>query len=125
MQPDTTQDRTFVLTTDTVELPLVVTMRALDDFREQGLASMDECLDRLTMHMSPANTSETPSNTQHTVGQMMLDGMATGNTRKVILCALWLAHYHPQATALISNGEKFHFVYGETDVQALPAYACA
>ena len=111
-------NRTFTLFTDTTELPLVVTQMALDDFLEQGLDAMDACLQRIANHMTPANNPEMRPAAQDTVGQMMLDGMATGNTRKVILCALWLAHYVPQATALISSGEKFHFVYSETDTQA-------
>ena len=86
---------------------------------------MDACIARIADNMTPVNTPEQKPAPQDTIGQMMLDGVATGNTRKVILCALWLAHYSPHATALISNGEKFHFVYGETDIQTPPIQACA
>lgn len=113
-------DRTFILKTDTVELPLMVTDVALSDFREQGLDAMNECITRI----SDRTVSDKLTH-QDIVGQMMLDGVATGNPRKVILCALWLAHALPHAEGLISDGGKFHYVFGESDIQTQPILACA
>lgn len=113
-------DRTFILKTDAVELPLVVTAVALSDFREQGLNAMNECLTRIS-----DRTASDKLTHKDIVGQMMLDGVADGNTRKVILCALWLAHALPQAEGLVSSDRKFHYVFGETDIQTQPILACA
>lgn len=122
MTQHTFAQRTFTLSTETTDLPLVVTEDALEDFRAQGLDAMDECLERMSSRVVPANADPSAL-----VGQMMLDGVATGNTRKLILCALWLAHHVPEATGLTSNGPKFHYVYGETDILApnAPLQACA
>lgn len=123
-------NRTFTLKTDTIELPLLVTDIALSDFRSQGLDAMNECLVRIISGMTPANAALPPlpaekTRAQDIVGQMMLDGVATGNTRKVIICALWLAHDLPHAIGLVSDGNKFHYVYDETAIQQSPIRVCA
>jgi len=118
-------DRTFLLSTETTDLPLVVTAPALDDFRQQGLEAMDGCIHTLCQRLVPAKAPDQNAQPIEIVGQMMLDGLATGNTRKLVLCALWMAHHHPDATGLVCNGEKFHFVYGESTVMTEPQRACA
>ena len=107
------QDRTFTLSTETTELPLIVTQRALDDFCINGLEAMDECLITSSERMVPANDPQKRINPLDMVGRMMLDGAATGNTSKVVLCALWLTHHYPKFTGLMSNGNRFHFITGQ------------
>ncbi len=117
-------DRTFTLSVDSLNLPLVVTQTALDDFLIQGLGAMDECLSRLSAQATPANDlkgAHHAANAQDLVGQMMLDGVVAGNTRKLILCALWLAHYVPDAIGLTSNSGDFRYVYDGVDDSARAA----
>ena len=106
---------TFTINTKTAEQPLIVTEIALEDFRAQGLSAMDECLERIGSQSNPHQIPvgrDLPAR-ETLVGQLMLDGFATGNTRKMILCALWMAHNHPDVTGLVSTGPEFEFIYAD------------
>lgn len=102
-------DQTFMLTMDSVKLPLVVTQMALDDFEIDGLAAMDDLLARISDRHTPANAPELRPMPLDLVGQMMVDGMSSGNTRKVMVCALWLGHHYPSLNGLVSNAHTFGF----------------
>ncbi|MBL4613363.1 MAG: hypothetical protein JKY27_00600 [Magnetovibrio sp.] len=105
----TTPNRNFMLTVASTKMPIRITQMALDDFEAQGLAAMDDYLMRMTERLTPANAPELRPNPLDLVGQMMVDGMANGNTRKIMVCTLWLGHHYPCVTGLISNGQTFGF----------------
>lgn len=102
--------RTFTINTKTAQQPLVVTDDALEDFRAQGLAAMNACLERIRARLHPDVSGNAPPSHQRLVGEMMIDGYTSGNTRKMILCALWMAHTHPDVNGLISNGVEVRFL---------------
>lgn len=107
-------ERTFTLSSDGTEMPLVITQQALDEFELQGLATMDDCLIQLIERMTPANAPEMCPNPLDLIGQMLMDGIAKGNTRKIMLCALWLGHHYPSVTGMVSSGQTFAFLQRNT-----------
>lgn len=100
--------RTFTLKTEASVVPLHVTPEALSEFREQGLGAMNECLAHMAEKKASSNGAPRPA--QDMVAEMMIDGLATDNTRKMILCALWMAHHHPNVSGVVYYGAKPYFV---------------
>lgn len=101
-------EHVFTLHTETVDIPLVVTPQALADFREHGLDAMNECLYHMGTRASGADRAA--PRPEDMVAGMFLDGLATDNTRKLFLCALWMAHNRPDVTGLVSDGDSAQFV---------------
>jgi len=102
--------RIFTMSLDGAVVPLALTRKALQDFELQGLEAMDECLFLLSERITPANTPHIYPNPLDLVGQMMVDGANSGDTRKVMLCALWLGHHYPSLSGLVSTGPTHTFV---------------
>jgi len=106
--------KTFTMALDGVDVPLILTRKALLDFELQGLEVMDECLFKITERLTPANAPHLCPTPLDLMGEMMLDGANTGNIRKVMLCALWLGHHYPSISGLVGTGPSHKFVYHTT-----------
>lgn len=104
----------FTVSLNGVEIPLALTRKALQDFELQGLEVMDECLFQLSERLTPANAPHLCPNPLDLVGQMILDGANSGDTRKIMLCALWLGHHYPALSGLIGAGTSHSFVHHTT-----------
>ena len=104
----TSSGHVFTLTTETVNVPLVVTSEALADFRDSGLSAMNECLAQISARESSSDA--TPPSNADLVADMLLEGLEADNTRKLILCALWMAHHHPDVRGLVRHGNRSYFV---------------
>lgn len=105
-------DHIFTLTTETVDIPLIVTTDALADFQEHGLGAMNEILDHMAARKGSAGGNRDQEVRKHLVADMMLSGLTNDNTRKLILCALWLAYHFPEITGLVSQYGTTRFVAG-------------
>ena len=114
-------DNVFTLTTETAEIPLVVTTEALADFREHGLDAMNEVLASMTARHG---CGDAPHTRRTLVAEMMLEGLDNDNTRKLILCALWLVHHFPDMTGLVSRGGAVRFL-GTLEPDAHDVSPCA
>ena len=119
----TMTDRIFSLSTERTDLQLTMTSSAMEDFRREGLRDMDEHLTRMVGQIDPLKN--TAISFLDMVGEIMLDGVATGDTHTVILCAQWLFHHHPDVCGMASNGPKFQFLYNETTIAPHEDLACA
>lgn len=104
---------TFTLSTETTDIPLIVTKMALDDFRTDGLEDMDEYLFKVYKRLLPLNIPHKHMSQLGLVGQIMLEALSMDNSRKLMLCALWVTHHYPSVLGLVSNGDTFHFVTEE------------
>ncbi len=111
---------TFTLSTDTTDIPLIVTQNALDDFRDGGLEAMDKYLLNICERFLPVNIPHKHVSQLGLVGQMMLEALSTDNSRKLMLCALWIAHHYPNVLGLVSSGDTFHFITRENTFAATP-----
>lgn len=103
------KERTFTITVEDQDIPLIVTKRAMDEFEVQGLAVMDDILIRLSERHTPSNAPERRPLPLDLIGQMILDGLSSGNMRKIMMCALWVGHHYPSLDGVISDGRAFHF----------------
>lgn len=106
---DLPSQRQFALSVDGARIPLVITNQALDDFILQSMPAMDEYLMRMTARLTPANDPDQRPSPLGLIGNMMLDGAKNGNTRKLVLCALWLAHHYPSVSGLTAQGQSYTF----------------
>lgn len=98
-----------MLTIDSIKLPLVITQTALDDFERDGLAAMDDYLAHVTERLTPANAPELRPLPLDLVGKMLLDGVRNANTRKMIVCVLWLGHHYASLNGLVCSARTFGF----------------
>ncbi len=104
-----TTGRIFTLSLDDADVPLVLTRKAQLEFELQGLEAMDDCLFTLTERLTPANAPDMRPRPLDLVGQIMLDSAHSGDMRKLMLCALWVAHHYPSLSGLTASGAEHTF----------------
>jgi len=100
---DRAPNKTFTLILDTSQVPLEISRKAQLEFELHTLETMDECLLDLSDHLTPANALHLRPNPLDMVGKMMIESANTGNTPKLMLCALWVGHHYPSLRSLNVN----------------------
>ncbi|MCW8915963.1 MAG: hypothetical protein OQK24_08935 [Magnetovibrio sp.] len=119
--------RTINVMLDGVNLKFCLTQKSLREFEDQGLFAMDEYLANLSARMTPSNTPHSDSAPNPTplnlLGQILLDGFADNNSRKVMLCLLWLGHHYPSINGFNKIDNKFNFNWNDRPLTLKPFHS--
>lgn len=103
--------KSFRMTVDGVDVTLCISRKSQCDFEEQGLFAMDDCMDKFSDRLTPANAPHLRPNPLELLGQMLSDGLSEDNSHKVMICLLWLGHHYPSINGFNKTGNQFSFAW--------------
>ncbi|MCB2099523.1 MAG: hypothetical protein KDE22_01545 [Rhodobacterales bacterium] len=108
-------DRTFTITKDGDEIPVIYTDDVLSEFRENKVALVDAEIETLRDRLfdrddPPADAPRGADTRLGIVGPLIMEALDEGKETVVAQCVLWLAARHPEITGLEIFFGQFRYV---------------